>query len=186
MKKFLNLAVLFVLAVALISCRDKDHHPHDTHEHEEISKVVMKVTNLATKHEQSITYINGAASGALNLKSGDAYHVELDFQSKHNDHYHSVNDEIIKERDEHFIVFNFAGINAALWREAKGDVRFDGNIVGLKTEWEIGQNISSNAKVQIKLMHQPTSVNQNHPSMDYQYGAVTGGDADVDMTINIQ
>lgn len=186
MKKFLNLAVLFVLAVALISCRDKDHHPHDTHEHEEISKVVMKVTNLATNHEQSITYINGAASGALNLENGKRYRVELDFQSKHNDHYHSVNDEIIKERDEHFIVFKFAGVNPKLTRQSANDVRSDAKIVGLKSEWEMTAAPAANAKVQIQLMHQPTSVNQDSPSIDQQYGAVTGGDADVDMTINIQ
>lgn len=184
MKKCLNLAVLFVLAIALISCRDDDH-PHDTHEHEEISKVVMKVTNLANNQTQTITYIDGRASDHLHLNSGTRYHVELDFQTKHDDHYHSVNDEIIKEKDEHFILFKFAETIPKLIRKAAKDVRSDGNIVGLNTEWEMGQNISSNAKVQIVLMHKPTSVNQNTPSADKQYGTATGGDADVDMGISI-
>lgn len=186
MKKIFNITLVLFAAILLFSCRNDDNDiPEDIHEHEEIQKLVVKVTNKNDATDvQTINYIGGQADTSLHLHQGDVYKVELDFQVKHNDHYDSANGEIEEEKDEHFITYSFAGVNVNVLRAANDIVRTDGKKLGLKTEWTV-TSAASAAKVNIKLIHTPTSVNDNSPSATNQLGSVTGGESDVDALIDI-
>lgn len=186
MRKFLNLAVLFVLVATLFSCRKNEAVPEDTHEHEEISRIILKLTKTSDQSVQTVIYTDGNASGDLALSKGETYTAELSFLAKHDNHYHEVNSEIIEEKDEHFITFSFAGVDMGLLREAKDDVRSDGNIVGLKSTWTVETAPNTGARVDIKLHHKPTSITQNSPSQAKQFGTTVGGSTDVDVKIAIK
>ncbi|MBB4806278.1 hypothetical protein HNP38_001550 [Chryseobacterium defluvii] len=187
MKKIFNILFVLFAAVLLFSCRDgNDDIPEDIHEHEEIEKLEVKVVDKNdAANIQTINYIGGIADKKIILENGKTYLVSLDFQVKHDDHYHSANDEIEEEKDEHFITYNFAGVNVNVIRTADDIVRTDGKKIGLKTEWTVASAPSS-AKVNIKLIHGPSSVNDNFPSSANQLGSVTGGESDVDALIDIQ
>lgn len=187
MKKIFNITLLLLAAVLLFSCRndDNDSIPEDIHEHEEIEKLVVKLTNKNDATDvQTINYIGGVADAHIHAHAGDVYAVELDFQVKHDDHYHSANDEILEEKDEHFVIYNFAGADVKVKRAADDIVRTDGKRLGLKTEWTVASTTTT-GKVNIKLIHGPSSVNDNFPSSDNQLGSVVGGESDVDAFIDI-
>ena len=184
MKKLFNITLLLLAAVFILSCRNGDDDiPEDIHEHDEIGKVVLKLTNKADAADvQEISVIGGQASGHLHLHQGDTYLAELDFQIKHDDHYHS-SEEIEEEKDHHFITFSPADADIKVIRSANDIVRTDGQRMGMKTEWTV-TSVSSTGKMNIKLIHSPTSVNQNYPSASNQLGQTVGGESDVDITVD--
>lgn len=184
MKKFINITLVLLAALFIFSCRnDDDAVPEDVHEHDEIGKVVLKLTNKADATDvQTVNVISGVADEHLHLHAGDTYLAELDFQIKHDDHYDS-SDEIEEEKDHHFIVFNPANADIVVMRAANDIVRTDGQRLGLRSEWKINST-QSTGKMNIKLIHGPTTVNQNYPSATNQLGQTTGGETDVDITVD--
>lgn len=184
MKKFINITLVLFAALFIFSCRsDDDTIPEDVHEHDEIGKVVLKLTNKNDAADvQTVNVISGVADAHLHLHAGDTYLAELDFQIKHDDHYHS-SDEIEEEKDHHFITFNPANADIVVLRASNDIVRTDGNKMGLRTEWKINST-QSTGKMNIKLIHGPTSVNQNYPSATNQLGQTQGGESDVDITVD--
>lgn len=187
MKKIFKITLVLFASLLLFSCRSNDGNdiPEDIHEHEEIEKLVVKLTNKNDATDvQTINYIGGVADTHIHAEAGDVYLVDLDFQVKHDDHYHSANAEILEEKDEHFITYSFAGADIKVKR-ADGDiVRTDGNRLGMKTEWTV-ISTTSTGKVNIKLNHGATSVNANSPSADNQLGTAVGGESDVDALIDL-
>ncbi len=185
MKNILNLTILFSSILLIFSCRGNDI-PEDIHEHEEIEKVTLTVTEKGnTANVQNITYIGGNSDSPLTLENGKTYSVSVDFFHKHDDHYHSMLDEMIEEKDHHFITYEFGGITADLIRTTNDVMRSDGKKLGLKTEWTI-KSVPVSAKVFIKLYHQSVTVDDHFPSASNQQGKVTGGEADADIKIDIQ
>ena len=77
------------------------------------------------------------------------------------------------------------GVDVNILRSAADIVRKDGKKLGIKTEWAVN-GAPASAKVNVKLFHAPTSVNDNAPSPTNQLGAVTGGEADVNAMIGIK
>lgn len=187
MKKLFNITLVLFAAILLFSCRtdDVNNIPEDIHEHEEIEKLVVKFTNNADATDvQTINVISGIADASFHGHIGDVYSVELDFQVKHDNHYDSANGEIEEEKDEHFITYAFADSDIKVKRAANDIVRTDGKKLGLKTLWTI-TSAAPTGKVNIKLIHTPTSVNDNFPTADNQLGSVVGGESDVDAFINL-
>ncbi|OJX32079.1 MAG: hypothetical protein BGO86_07810 [Chryseobacterium sp. 36-9] len=184
MKKLLNITLALLAAFFILSCRNSDDDvPEDVHEHDEIGKVVLTLTNKANASDvQTISVISGVADGHLHLHAGDTYFAVLDFQIKHDDHYHS-SDEIEEEKDHHFITFNPANADIVVVRAANDIVRTDGQKLGLRTEWTINST-QETGKMNIKLVHGPATVNQNYPSAANQLGQTTGGETDVDITVD--
>lgn len=182
MKKLFNISLLLFAAVLLFSCRNgNDDIPEDIHEHEEIGQVVVTVTNKADGTEQVVTVKDGQTADHLHLSQGATYAVEVDFQIKHDDHYHSA-DEIIEEKDMHFVTYKFSGADIKVKRTAEDIVRTDGKKLGLKTEWTVAT--AAAGKANIVLVHGATSVNDNSPSADNQLGSTVGGESDVDIMID--
>ena len=185
MKNLFNIILALFTALLVISCRNDGDIPEDIHEHEEIEKMVLTATN---KNDPSdvhvVNYIGGKADKHLHLTIGAKYTVNLDFQVKHEDHYHSVNDEIIEEKDEHFVTYNFARSNVSVLRAADDIVRTDGKKLGLKTEFTIN-SIDEEGTLNIRLVHAPATVDVNYPSKDNQQGMAAGGETDVNATIQM-
>lgn len=175
--------VVSILVVTLLSCRH-DGAPEDIHEHEEIEKLVVTLTNKNdTSDKQIIQYIGGISDKSIELKTGATYAVTLDFQVKHDDHYHSVNEEILEEKEEHFVTFEFSNSDVEVTRTNADEKRTDGNLVGIQTEWKfVGGD--ANGKIGIKLVHMPSSIEQNFPSATNQQGKTNGGESDVNALIN--
>lgn len=185
MKKFINISLVFLFSIIILSCRnDNDSIPEDVHEHDEIGKIVLKLTNKNDATDvQTVNVISGNADNHLHVHAGDVYLAELDFQIKHDDHYHSSH-EIEEEKDHHFITYSPANANIIVMRAAHDLVRTDGQKLGLKTEWTIN-SAQPTGKMNIKLVHGATSVNQNYPSATNQLGQTNGGETDVDITLEV-
>ncbi len=184
MKNLLHILLFLPLFVLTLSCRNDDV-PEDIHEHEEIEKLEVTLTNKNNATDvQVIQFIGGISDKAMNLKEGETYTVKLDFQVKHDDHYHSANSEVLEEKDEHFITYDFASSSVAIKRTGEDETRADGNKVGLTTEWKVGA-VSDNAQVNIKLVHLPVSIQQDFPSIDNQQGKTSGGESDVNAFLKI-
>lgn len=186
MKALFNIALVIFTSIFLFSCRSlHDEIPQDIHEHEDLEKLVVTLTNKNNSADiQTINYIGGVADAPIHAHAGEVYLVELDFQVKHDNHYESVNPEIITEKDEHFITYIFTGADIKVKRTNDDVVRTDGKKLGLKTEWTVVSSTNS-GKVNIKLVHAASSVDDNSPSADNQLGTTVGGESDVNAFIDL-
>lgn len=181
MKNLFKTIFIIFAALTVFSCRNSEI-PEDIHEHNEIEKLTVKIINKDNAaDEQTINYISGKADRILRLEQGKTYLVQLDFGVKHDDHYHSVNDDIIAEKDEHYITFAVAGAAINVLRTADDIRRTDGKKIGLKTEWSVIS--AGNGTANIKLVHTPATIEENYPSAENQQGRTTGGEADVNANI---
>lgn len=185
MKNLLTIILLLTISLMFTSCRNANDIPEDIYEHEEIEKLVVTLTNKSNAADvQTVTYIGGISDKSISLISGQKYLVNLDFQVKHDDHYESVNEEIAEEKDEHFITYEFTGTDVTLVRSQNDPLRTDGNRVGLQTEWKVS-SVGNAGNVIIKLVHLPSTLEQNFPSVTNQQGKTTGGETDVHANIRI-
>lgn len=184
MKSIYSIFTLLLIAVLFTSCR-RDGIPEDIHEHEEIEQMTLSFKEVGSgEAPQVITYLGGKASSAINLEPGKSYELSLDFFHRHDDHLESMLEEIIEEKDEHFITFEFAGVDLELSRLPNDVIRSDGQKLGLKTLWKVTK-VESPARVSIKLYHGSQSVNDQKPSLLKQFGDAIGGEADVNAQIEI-
>lgn len=181
MKKLFNISLLLFAAVLLFSCRDGNDIPEDIHEHEEVGQVIVTATNKADGTKQTVTVTNGQTKDHFHLTQGATYAIDVNFQIKHGDHYHDA-EEIIEEKDMHFVTYKFSGADIKVKRTADDVVRTDGKKLGLKTEWTV--TTAATGKANITLVHGATSVNDNSPSADNQQGSTIGGESDVDIFID--
>ena len=185
MKNIIRIFVFLFASLLVFSCRNEDV-PEDIHEHEEIEKMEITLTEVGhPDHVHVINYIGGVADHALHLENGKSYLVELDFQVKHDDHYHSAMDEIDEEKEEHFVTFEFSGVDVTVKRNADDIARADGTKLGISTTWTVN-SVPTSAKAGIKLHHGATSVDMNFPSAENQQGKATGGESDVNALIDIE
>lgn len=180
MKKSVKFLAAGLLALSLASCRNNDA-PEDIHEHEEANKVVMTVTETGTTNTQTVTFNVGSATDkALSLSAGKSYDATVKFIHTANGKDEDLTPEIIKEKDEHFIVYQFGNATAKVTRAADV-VRTDGKKVGINTKWEVTAAPSA-SKVVMKLVHQPTTLDD---AANNGGGSYTGGSDDVVMNVNI-
>lgn len=175
------------IAMAAVSCNNREE-PVDTHDHDEIAKAVLTVKNVTNPEllEQKITYIPGNTAPELTLKKDNNYDVSVELFFKHDNHYESMNSEILEEKDEHFITYQYVNQDVTVTRVASNDLRADGNIVGLRTLWSPTNTAGANAFAKIRLIHQPSSVNMNYPTAQNQQGTATGGETDIEIPVTLK
>ena len=184
MKKIINILLLLPVFILTLSCRNDDI-PEDIHEHEEIEKLVVTIINKNNSSDvQTIQYIGGISDKSVHLEEGMDYAVSLDFQTKHDDHYHSSNEELLEEKEEHYITFEFANADIQVKRINAEETRNDGTKLGLKTEWKVA-SVNGEAKANIKLVHLPVTVQEGFPSTENQQGKTSGGETDVNAFLNL-
>lgn len=184
--------ILGLLAVAgtltLTSCRSDDEETVDDLPQEELSNILLKVTDQATS--ASVTYdyvINGSTNPTITLVDGHTYDVEAIFKNGSED----VTQEIRDAKDEHFLVFNFPNSDVTLTRtDDATSTRADGKHVGLKTKWVVTdavKNTTATAQLVMTLYHEPATVSEASAASGngIVYGTQTGGETDAQATYKI-
>ena len=179
-------ALSLISSITILSCRNSDDIPEDIHEHEEIEKMELKIVDQSNTNDTlTVNYIGGVADKKIVLENGKSYFVDIDFFVGHDGHYDSVEHELEEERDEHFITYQFAGVNVNVLRRSDDIIRNDGKKLGLRTLWTVN-SVPNLANVNIKLVHGATSVDDHSPSPTNQLGTTVGGGSDVNALIGIE
>lgn len=180
--------LLCAAAFNLTSCNRSDDEADDLPQ-EELSNILLKVTDQADKSSTLYDYqVNSTSNPNIKLINGHTYDVEVLF--KNGDE--NANDEIIKAKDEHFLVYNFPNSDITLTRtDDSSSTRGDGKHVGLKTKWVVNTAVKNTAATSTQLIltlyHEPKTVSEaSSPSGNgVVYGQQTGGETDAQATYNL-
>lgn len=122
--KFLSIALL---TLGLSSCRNSDT-PEDVHEHEEVNKIKITYTDTATKVAKEAVFQTGSlvSKDAISLVNGQSYDVNVSFYHNHDGKDEDLTPEVITDKDEHFLLYQFAGVEVDLVRAEDDTQRSDG------------------------------------------------------------
>lgn len=187
MKKLFNtqniiklLTVLF-LSITAISCQRDGSAQEDDIPQEELTNIVLLVTEDGTTNTIPYNYSIGAGGQpTIPLKDGKSYTVVATFKNGNED----ATDEILKAKNEHFLIFDFPQSNITLERLDGGDLRNDGKRVGLRTKWTVVKAVNGTAPIlKLDLIHAPQSVNDAKSGT--AWGSVVGGETDAEAKFNL-
>lgn len=152
--KFRLRSVASILAVLLVvfgltSCHRDDDESDDLPQ-EEMTNVILHVTDEAGLKVQYNYVINGSSSPVIKLVDGKTYTVEAQFMNGTDD----VTKEIKEAKDNHFIIFNFPNSKIDVARLDGDDSTTSTHKVGLKTKWTVNKvNNSSTPTLVLTLKH---------------------------------
>lgn len=173
------LAALFII-FGLTAC-NRDDEPQDDLPQEEMTNVILKVTDDAGNTVPYNYIIGGSGAPVIKLTDGKTYNVEAVFMNGDED----VTGEIREAKDEHFLIYDFPKSEITLSREdPASSTRTDGAKVGLYTKWTVTKAVkSSSPVVKVTLIHEAASVNEAQNGT--AWGSVTGGETDAEVTYGI-
>lgn len=178
MKQFRILAIgLLTTGLFFSSCSNDDKTPEHIHDHDSIHEVELTVSNADGTNPKTYSFEHGKDFGdKIELEKAKTYKFEITAFEAHKDGGHvNIIKHIIEEKDEHFIVYNTAGLDITLTREDDATTtRKDGNKLGIKTH--VTGNKNASGIFMFELKHEPTSVDAN---ANNQFGSATGGSTDV-------
>ncbi|WP_209389988.1 hypothetical protein [Chryseobacterium sp. RR2-3-20] len=185
----LIIALFFLaLSLSLSSCRHNDDNEKDDLPQEELSDVLLKVTDQATGVPVTYDYqVNSTSNPNIKLIDGHTYNVEVMFKNGAED----ATQEIKEAVNEHFLVYNFPNSDITLTRTDSSDfTRGDGNRVGIKTKWVVNtavKNTAAPAQLVLTLFHEPVTVSEasSVSGNGVIYGTHTGGETDAQANYNI-
>lgn len=181
MKNLIKSIITVLLAFVFTACRHDV--PEDIHDHEDLSRIVFTVKDMETGALQTLTYQTGSgADRTLKLQQGRSYETALRFYGVHNDVVEDITDEIITEKDEHFVEYEFAGTSIEVQRTADDIERTDRKRLGLKTVWKVNA-APVNALVRIAVIHGAASVDDTARAGG---GTHQGGETDAEVKFNIE
>ncbi|MDH6250794.1 hypothetical protein M2347_000521 [Chryseobacterium sp. H1D6B] len=174
------LAVLFI-TITVVSCQRDGSAEEDDIPQEELTNIVLAVTDIASGTTADYNYSIGAGGQpTIILQDGKSYSVTAKFKNGNED----VTQEIIDAKNEHFLIFDFPKSTINITRQDGNDLRNDGKRVGLKTTWNVVKVVNGAAPfLKLDLIHAPQSVNdaQNGTA----WGSVVGGETDAEATFNL-
>lgn len=179
MKNLRNVFLLAALSFTAVSCSNDDDNPEVIVDHEEISEVVIQVTNENSGDATSYTYRPGLDTPTITVEKDVPYNFEItNFNAIDGDETENILEEIAEEKEEHFIVYNVTVPFSSFERmDTEETTREDGTKVGVSvdvTYSEAGTGIYN-----FVLLHQPTTVDDD--ANDGQ-GSAEGGATDADVT----
>ncbi|MBB6372423.1 hypothetical protein [Chryseobacterium shigense] len=174
------LAVLFI-TITVISCQRDGSAEEDDLPQEELTNIVLLVTEDGTSNTKTYDYSIGAGGiPTIPLTDGKSYTVEAKFRNGNED----ATGEIIDAKNEHFLIFDFPKSNINITRLDGNDLRNDGKRVGLRTKWDVVKAVDGAAPfLKLTLIHSPESVNDAKSGT--AWGSVTGGETDAEATYNL-
>ncbi len=177
-----NVACLLSLSIILltfVACNRGNDFEADDFPQEEITNIILKITDEATSMTQSYNYSVGSdIAPSLKLEDGKTYSVNAQFMNGSED----VTGEIDLAKDEHFLIFDFPRSTINL--ERLDLPNNNGKKVGLKTRWTVVKAVKdSSPKLILTLIHDPQSVNEALNGT--AWGSVVGGETDSEATYGI-
>lgn len=182
-KFFISSIFCLALIATTTSCSDDDDSG-EVIEEELITNVTLTFTNNADPTDiVTLTNIapNGQEGSFTNTVDGEftsnaTYSLSLALTNASETPADDVlNDDIIPEADEHFFVYGVNGIDLTMTRDGNDVEGPDGSNLGVNTTWVAGAISTGN--VQIRLIHEPSSVDDAN-----EWGTVSGGSEDLNIT----
>lgn len=181
------LAVLFI-AVTVVSCQRDGSAAEDDLPQEDLTNIVMLVTEDVPNAQTKIYNYSIGAGGTptVQLQDGKTYNVEVQFKNGNED----ATQEIKDAKEEHFLVYNFPNSNITLTRTDDSSSTYNGIHVGLKTKWVVNKavnNASSTSQLILTLYHEPSSVTEasNVSGNGVVFGTQVGGETDAQANYSI-
>jgi len=186
MKKLKFIALGIASTAFIASCSKDDSAPQIINQEEVITDVSLSFSNEA---EEVSTYTftdpqyrdENYIAPIISLEKGKTYQVEANFYNKSNPNEIEVlTEEILEERDDHFITYAFTEVNVDLSR-TDGPLSTDSNGVqiGLSTQWLAAS--AGNGAVIVKLIHQPTEKITTPAE-----GLFSGGETDAQVSFEVK
>lgn len=179
--------LIIAFSLSLTSCNRSDDEKDDLPQ-EELSDVLLKVTDAATQATVTYDYqVNSTTNPNVKLADGHTYNVEVIFKNGDED----ATEEIRTAKDEHFLVYNFPNSDIVMTRtDDASSTREDGKHVGLKTKWVVNtavKNAAATSQLVLTLYHEPVSVSEASAvsGNGVVYGIQSGGETDAQALYNI-
>ncbi|MDV7697389.1 hypothetical protein N6B72_10695 [Chryseobacterium soli] len=179
--------LMIAFSLSLTSCNRSDDEKDDLPQ-EELSDVLLKVTDAATQTTVTYDYqVNSTTNPNVKLVDGHTYNVEVIFKNGDED----ATEEIRTAKDEHFLVYNFPNSDIVMTRtDDASSTRADGKHVGLKTKWVVNtavKNAAAISQLVLTLYHEPVSVSEASAvsGNGVVYGIQSGGETDAQALYNI-
>tara|TARA_Y100001980_G_scaffold9813_1_gene2607 strand:+ start:759 stop:1325 length:567 start_codon:yes stop_codon:yes gene_type:complete len=169
------LKILFTLlsSTVIYSCSKSDDEPEEVNEQEVINRVSIVLAEGS--NSQTITWNEGSTPPAIILDVDKVYTASIYFYDASDPtDVEDITEEVIEEADEHFVLWEIAGLSDITITSASNDVSgSDGIGINLVTDWSTGGAESGNIKV--TLIHEPTTKSGTNR-------ASFGGETDIELT----
>ncbi|WP_157957236.1 type 1 periplasmic binding fold superfamily protein [Winogradskyella tangerina] len=183
-KFFVKALLCLALVTSFTSCSDDDD-PAPVNEEEIITTLTLTFVNNANPLD--FVVLNSFAADGLedgmstetitgNFTAGVTYSLSLGLlNTSENPAEDVLNGDIIPEADEHFFAYAVNGLDMTMTRDADDVPGPDGSNLGVNTTWVA--NSAGTGNLQIRLIHEPTSVDDSN-----EFGSATGGSEDFNIT----
>src|SRR5690606_10650833 len=163
MKILLKYILPVVLLLFLQSCSRADEN-EDVFTQEEISAIELTVVDELSGASSTYTYIaNSAFQPQILLQDGRSYLVSVAFRNGAaavRRRAEDITDDIVDERNEHFLIFGFTDTDITLTR-LDDDLRTDGKRLGVKSRWQVNNTVTgSTPKLNLALIHDAADVSE--------------------------
>ncbi len=169
------LKIFFTLLASTViySCSKSDDDPEEVNEQEVINRVSIVLSDGSTT--QTVTWNEGSTPPAITLDVDKTYTASIYFYDASNPtDVEDITEEVIEEVDEHYVLWEIAGLSDFLITSAPTDYAgSDGIPINLVTEWATGGADSGNIKV--TLIHEPANKTGTTRSS-------IGGETDIELT----
>ena len=169
------LKIFFTLfaSTVIYSCSKSDDEPEEVNEEEVINRVSIVLSDGSTS--QTVTWNEGSTPPAITLDVDKTYTASIYFYDASDPtDVEDITEEVIEEVDEHFVLWEIAGLSDFLITSALTDYAgSDGIPINLITEWATGGAESGNIKV--TLIHEPANKTGTTRSS-------IGGETDIELT----
>tara|TARA_A200000113_G_scaffold44693_1_gene36225 strand:- start:1105 stop:1671 length:567 start_codon:yes stop_codon:yes gene_type:complete len=169
------LKIFFTLLASTViyTCSKSDDEPEEVNEEEVINRVSIVLSDGSTS--QTVTWDEGSTPPAITLDVDKTYTASIYFYDASDPtDVEDITEEVIEEVDEHFVLWEIAGLSDFLITSAPTDYAgSDGIPINLITEWATGGAESGNIKV--TLIHEPANKTGTTRSS-------IGGETDIELT----
>tara|TARA_B100001250_G_scaffold407237_1_gene427660 strand:+ start:679 stop:1245 length:567 start_codon:yes stop_codon:yes gene_type:complete len=169
------LKIFFTLLASTViySCSKSDDEPEEVNEQEVINRVKIVLTEGSTSQE--VTWNEGSTPPAITLDVDKVYTASIYFYDASDPTaVEDITLEVIEEVDEHYCLWEIAGLSDFTITSASTDYSgSDGIPINLVTDWSTGGAESGNIKV--TLIHEPTTKSGTNR-------ASFGGETDIELT----
>ncbi|MEW7277595.1 type 1 periplasmic binding fold superfamily protein [Aquimarina sp. 2201CG1-2-11] len=179
--KRIHLILAVSIGVILASCKnDDDAAPEVINEEETITTVNLKVTESGETTSQTYTWKDKTAD-KITLKANTKYEVEIEFLDESNpSDVEDITEEVVEERDEHFVFYDATTISGATIVSASNDIK-DGDSIGINIFTTLSTGDAATGTLKAFLIHEPTK--KTGTSRD-DFGGETDIEVDFEVEIN--